>query len=704
MVPTLPQKNTMDKNWKDWLGDGSKYLLVVLVILFISMLFPKNPGFKYEFRLNQPWGYDELISEYDFPLLKTKSELEEEKAKLIEEFPPYFTISQVATEGILTKYDETFSAQIGDERLASKFEDVPSRPGIYHKEGRRILSNVLKNGVAVLNEEQEQLPSSALVYIVDGDTKTKTTKQSLLTPEKAKEMASDSLFESSLKEAYFLIKVINEAVGPNLEYDEAATKKFLDLRLADVSEGQGFIKQGTLLIRKGEPVTPTKYREISSYKSEYELRSGNSGKGWVVFIGYLFLTTMIIGMLLLYLQFHAPEVYSSFMRMLAIFIWPVIFSFLVYIIEGTGNLSSYLIPFCIAPIVINHFFNARLALFVHIVIILIASFLSSLGYEFTFLQILAGIVAIFTNLKSGTLVGFFRTMIFIFITYSIGFISLSLVGEGSFTAIEWGTLGWAFLNAILTMLAFPMVPLLEKLFGFTTKVTLDELSDMNLPLLRDLSIKAPGTLQHSMQVGNLAEAAANAIGANAQLIKVAALYHDIGKTAKPEYYIENQKGSNPHDELPHLESAKIIIEHVTEGMKMAKKAKLPMLLTDFIITHHGTTRVEYFYRQHMNENPDSDVDESVFRYPGPNPTTKEQTILMVADSLEAASKSLKNPSQEDIENLVENIIKGKMTQGQFDQSELSFEELETCKKVFKTTLGSIHHVRIQYPELKNKKS
>jgi putative nucleotidyltransferase with HDIG domain len=279
-----------------------------------------------------------------------------------------------------------------------------------------------------------------------------------------------------------------------------------------------------------------------------------------------------------------------------------------------------------------------------------------------------------------------------------GFLGLSLIQQGGLTGIEWGTCAWMFLNAFLTLLAYPLVPLLEKLFGFTTKITLSELSDMNQPLLQELSIKAPGTLQHSMQVANLSEAAARAVGADTQLVKVAALYHDVGKVAKPHFYIENQKGENPHSEITALESAKIIIEHVTEGVKMAKKNGLPQVLIDFIITHHGTTRVEYFYRNHLKEHPDEPKDDSLFRYSGPKPHTREQTIMMIADSLEAASKSLKQPSQEEINQLVENIIKSKMDQGQLEDSPLTFAELKTCKEVFKSTLASMNHIRVKYPE------
>lgn len=689
--------------WKKWMYDLPKYLLVALVIIIISLLFPNNSRFKYEYRLNQIWGYDDIIAPFDFALLKTQDEIELEKKDIASKSTPFYQLDKKKVDEAFRNFERIYIEKLDAAQKSSMYDDVVIHSDKYKEEGLQFLKNIYAKGVTELDSMHMDLPPSTLINIVDGNTKRKTTKQALFT----KEEAIASLSENSrslafkLKEADFLLSVFEESLIPNITYSKEISEKFLNSALDDIVDNRGLKVQGETIIRKGETINPEKYQELESYKAEFISRSG-AGSNTYVFIGYLILTTLIIGVLLLFLMFHSPKVYNSFFKMLAIFIWPVIFSVLVFLIEGVSDLSTYLIPFCIVPIVINHFFNARLALFVHIVIVLIASFLSSLGYEFTFLQILAGIVAIFANLKSGSLTGFFRSMIFIFLTYTIGFLGLNLIQEGGFSNIEWNTCGWAFLNAILTMLAYPLVPLLEKVFGFTTRITLTEISDMNQPLLKELSLKAPGTLQHSLQVANLSEAAAIAINADAMLVKVAALYHDIGKIKQPYFYIENQKGENLHDTISDLESAKIIIEHVTEGIKMAKKAGLPKVIINFIKTHHGTTRVEYFYRNHKNAHPDEEIDESIFTYPGPNPFTKEQTILMVADSIEAASKSLKNPTGEDIEKLVDNIIKGKIANGQFLNSPMSFEELEICKKVFKTTLGSIHHVRIQYPELGKK--
>jgi putative nucleotidyltransferase with HDIG domain len=379
-------------------------------------------------------------------------------------------------------------------------------------------------------------------------------------------------------------------------------------------------------------------------------------------------------------------------------LWLVAFSYLVYAVEQVALLSTYMIPFCIVPIVIKNFYDEQLALFTHLVVILLASFLSSLGYEFTFLQILAGIVVLLSDVDTRDWTRFFYSILYIFVVYLLGYVGLSLIQEGSYQDIDLTVLSWLAISAFMTLLAYPLIPLLERFFGFTSSISLVELSDMNRPLLRQLANKAPGTLQHSLQVANLSEEAARAIGANHLLVKVAALYHDIGKTLQPKFFIENQSNNSPHLSISDKESAEIIISHVTEGVKMAKKARLPNVLIDFILSHHGTTRVEYFYRNYLKDHPEEEVDEQDFRYPGPKPVTKEETILMLADSIEAACKSLKNPTEEALLELIDKIIAGKMAMGQLEDSELTFSELETCKTVFQQLMRSVHHVRIEYPE------
>jgi len=459
----------------------------------------------------------------------------------------------------------------------------------------------------------------------------------------------------------------------------------------------GVFKEGDVLLYSGEPISAQKAEIVNAYNKDHLPKTFFEVTDWWRFLGYLLLTSLIISIFMVYLFNHDPQVFHKPRRLIFMLFWPVLFAMLVYFIEATGNISSYIIPFCIVPIIVRSFTNSRLALFTHVVVVLIDSFLSHQGYEFTFLELLAGIVAVLLVKETRDWSEFFTSLLLILLSYCIGYFGVSLILEGDLSGLEWRNYLWFFLNVLLTLLAYPLIPLLERFFGFTTSIRLTELADLNKPMLKDLSISAPGTLQHSLQVSNLCQAAAERIGANVELVKVAALYHDMGKLKNPEVFIENQTGHNPHDTMNNFESARAIIEHVTEGVVMAEKARLPKEIVDFIRTHHGNTRVEYFYRQQLQAHPDQEFDDSLFRYPGPLPFTKEQSIMMIADSLEAAAKSLKNPTGQDIDRLVEKIVEGKLKSNQLDSSPLTFAELEECKDTFRTMLRSINHVRVEYP-------
>jgi putative nucleotidyltransferase with HDIG domain len=498
-------------------------------------------------------------------------------------------------------------------------------------------------------------------------------------------------------------------IGQKWEYDNVYTESpftaVIQIQQDSIIESTVNYQAGSLVVAKGQFITNALNQTLDQFLPTTMDNSSILSGGWIYFIGHFILTMLIIGALVLYAYKYFPQSCQSVRGVVFLIIWPVIYSIIVYFVSNSQGLNVYLIPFCITPIVVLNFYNGRLALVIHIVVILIASFLIELGYEFIFLQILAGIVTVLVMTETRFWNKFFVAILVILCTYLLAYLGLAIINSGTIIPDESQVFIWLCINALLLLLAYPFIPMLEKIFGFTSTITLAELADMNKPLLKDLSIKAPGTLQHSLQVANLSEAAAKEIGADSLLVKTAALYHDIGKTKQPEYFIENSMGSNPHEKITNFESARIIIDHVIEGEKMAKNANLPKLLIDFIATHHGTTRVEYFYRTQLKEEPGRQFDESLFRYPGPKPKTKEQTILMLADSIEAASKSLKNPTGQDIDQLIDKIIDLKLANEQLIESELSFQELEKCKTVFSSLLRSIYHIRIEYPrEQKNKKN
>ncbi len=676
----------------------AKYLIVLGVVAFISLLYPNNARFKYSFEAGQSWRYDDLAAPFDFAILKPEGEVNNEIEQLKLDFSAYYELNPDVARQQKQIFREAFQQQLEAVRDEGQFPNVLRNPERYQNFGLEFIDRLYATGVIQLAEQHREKGQQWVINVAVGNTTHQQTLQSFLTPEKIESRITDSLFNSGLREAEFLLPLLQMSYPDNVTYSPELTDKFLQEQITSVSASRGMVKQDELIVQQDGIITDEIYQKLISFRAKYEQEVASRKSHWGVFIGYFLLTSLIVGVFILYLQYHAREVFGRYRKLVFMLMWLVIYSYLVYAVELNSSLSAYMIPFCIVPIVIKIFYNDRLALFTHIVVVLLASFLSSLGYEFTFLQVLAGIVAILARIEVRDMSRFFFSMLYIFLAYALGYLGLSLIKEGALQTVDWSVYTWIFLNVFLTLLAYPLIPLLERFFGFTSAITLVELSDMNRPLLRDLSLKAPGTLQHSLQVANLSEAAASRIGADQLLVKVAALYHDIGKMLKPQFFIENQSGENPHQELSNLESAQVIIEHVTEGVQLARKNGLPKILIDFILTHHGNTRVEYFYRNEVNAHPDQAIDESLFRYPGPRPSTKEQAILMMADSLEAASKSLKNPTEQDINDLVEKIVAYKISNGQLDESNLTFQELELCKTEFKKLLKSINHVRIEYPE------
>jgi len=679
----------------------AKYLLVLFIIGFISFLFPNNAKFKYSFDQGQAWRYDDLYAPFDFAIKKSDDQLEAEYDELSGTFSPYYSMDYDLLKNKKAQFVSDFEDQLAIAKRDEQYLDVQRRPKKYKEYGLYYLIRIFNQGVVDLDATHQKEGKDYVLNILKGNENSQETLENLWSEEDAKSFLTDSLPFLPVSEPDFLLLLIENAIQPNLFYNDSLTMRLREAELAGIYEFDGRVKKGELIVPKSGIVTKDIYQRLISFREQYDREITDNKSYLGVFLGYFLLTSLIIGVFLAYLRFSNEKLFGRFSEVFFMLFWLPLYSYLVYAMETSGSMSVYMIPFCIVPIVVKIFYDERLALFTHIVVVLIASFLCSEGYEFTFLQILAGIVAVLTDFDTRDWSRFFSSMLFIFLSYAIGYLGLSLIEEGSLTSINYSVYMWIFLGVFLTLLAYPMIPLIERLFGFTSPITLVELSDMNKPLLKELSLKAPGTLQHSLQVSNLAEAAANEIGADTLLVKVGALYHDIGKALKPEYYIENQSGTNPHEQLNNFESAKIIIDHVTEGVVLAKKNRLPEILIDFIKTHHGTTRVEYFYRNQKKQFPEQTVDESVFRYAGPRPRTKEESILMMADSLEAASKSLKNPTGQDIDKLVEAIIASKITNHQLEDSTISFKELEACKRVFKQLLRSIYHVRIEYPEEKD---
>ena len=682
-------------------GSGASGLLRVLLILitvfFVALLCPRQSVSDYTFGQGEIWQYEDLVANRDIPLLKLPEELKSEEDTIRANSKPYFQfLSSVKNENIknfISRFDEEV-AKLDDRE---DFRHLKQNRDLYQNYAVEWLEYFFDKGMVSDELNSTQYP---VVNLIRGNTSNLQLLRNLPREKENIQLFKDTLRFSGLNDAEFLLPLVPDFIEANIVYSDSLSSRFLALEMESILKAKGLIKQGSTIATSGEYIGPATYRRLYSYKAFQDIQRANSLSKWAVLAGYIILLSLLMTIFWLYLVNTMPELLQGIKHLLFSLLFINAYSYLTFAVESIDGLSAYIIPFVIVPMVVRIFYSDRLALFVHLVIVIIVSLISKEGYQFTVIQLMAGIAAILSKPSARNWNAFFKSIIWIFVSYTLSYVGISLLQGGVFVRGDFQFIIWLALNALFCLLAFPLIPLLERLFGFTSDFSLVELSDLNHPLLKDMAEHASGTLQHSLQVSNLAEAAAERISANSLLVKVAALYHDIGKLKNPEYFIENQKAENPHDKMSALDSAAIIIGHVTNGIKIAQEHKLPAPIVDFIKTHHGTTRVEYFYRRFLDEQKDKEAnyDESTFRYPGPLPYTKEQAILMIADSLEAASKSLKSPDAEGIDKLVDAIVSAKLAQGQLVHAPLTFKELEECKEVFKSRLKSMNHVRIAYPK------
>lgn len=679
---------TLNKRFKQFFNIGT----IVAVALLISFLYPNNVKFKYEFHLGQAWPYQDLKAPFDFAIKKNSEEIEKDKALIMKEFWPYYFLSADLPAAKIKDFETTLGAW-GNSAQQEKLTE--SQIARMQASGRKILEEIYVTGIIQLAPEHVTANENFVINLVRGNTTSKRTVSGFYLPKQAEAALEAAFTKSGLPNE--LLPMLKSALTPNISYDPTRTETMLGEALAAISPSRGLVSQGDIIVQKGNLITQDIYEKLISFKEKYESDISSKKSSLTVYFGYLLLTGLILGAFLMYVSTYRKEILSNLNYLIFVMVWLVAFSYLTFLVEQTEVLSVYVIPYCVVPVVVRHFFTYRLAFFTHVVVVLIAGFLTAEGHQFLFTQIVAGVVAVLAVADARDWSRFFMSVLFILLAYSLSYVGMSLIEEGSFRGIQWREFGWLGFNGLLTLLAFPLIPLAERVFGFTSSISLVELADVNRPVLRDLAMRAPGTFQHSLQVGNLAEAAANEVGADPLQLRVGALYHDIGKMSKPEFFIENQSGSNPHEGLNRIESAKIIIQHVPDGEKMAKKAGLPNLIIRFITTHHGTTKTDFFYKNYLLENPGVEVDSELFTYPGPLPQSKEEAILMLADSVEATSRSLKDPTGNDIDKLVDKVFKIKIEQNQLIESKLTLGDLQKCREVFCKMLRSIYHIRIEYP-------
>lgn len=679
-----------------------RYLVAIATIFGISLLFPNHQKFNYTFEVGEQWKNQDIYAPFDFAILKEQEEINRELDSLKATLVPCYERDDLILAQKLKIVTKRFNDKLESVSTDDAFEDVTINAQKYLNTVKNILTEIYDKGIIETNIDFGSNTPDDELLIAEGKKRVTHFKSDFETSETAYEYLTNELINSDLKTPRFFLSIVQaepSLVVPNIIFNKKLTNEFHQNSLTEYTTGRGIVREGERIISHREIVTEKTYQKLYSLKKVYAKKKIEDNTVMWVRVGYFILTSLVVLLFIFFLRRHAPEVVKSYKQLSFMMMWLLVFTYLVYWVESTQLISLYIIPFCVVPIVVKNFYDDIIALFIYIAVILLASLLSSLGFEFIFVQLLVGGIVVIANVKTRYWSKFFFSMAYLLITYLVVFIGLSMLKQGTWEIDNWETCGWFFGNVFLTLLSYPLVPLFERLFGFTSDITLDELSNLDQPLLKELSMKAPGTLQHSLQVGHLSEAAANEIGANALLVKIAALYHDIGKINNPTFFIENQQRDiNPHDNLSPFDSARVIINHVSDGLQLAKKYGLPKIISEFIATHHGTTRVEYFYQKAIQDNPEMTIDPEIFRYPGPIPTKREHIIMMLADSIEAASKALVNPTEEAIEQLVEKITKGKMKQHQFHNSKLTFEELEKVKAVFKRVLKSIYHNRIAYPD------
>jgi len=666
-----------------------KSILILSSSLLILYLFPIGGQFKYEFQKGRAWQYPSYYAPFDFSILKSEQEVKADQEAALSSLKPYLRSDIKIKELVFTRYQDEFSRFFSSINNPMVFDSV-------YKFGESILKKIYENGV---------LPPN---YIHQGNEEILLIQDNVEIPLNVKELfKSDSLFESLSKwfeesnyDAYFesFNDFFFELITPNVALDLVFYQNTVDQTLQNISLSRGVVASGELIIAEGEMVDESHFETLSSLRKEFSMLENDDQSSIWVLIGYSILIILTFSLLLLFLYKYRFSIYENNRKLTFIFFNIVFVVFVTTVLIGYNTALIFATPLCILPLIIKAFFDARLGLFAHVLTVLLIGFIVPNSFEFVFLQIVAGIVTIQSIDQLYRRANLFISVGQIVLVYLIAYIAFTIIQEGTFLKIDVLTIGLFLLNGLLMLFVQPLIYIYEKLFGLVSDVSLLELSDTNSKLLKELSDQAPGTFHHSLQVANLAEAAANEIGANTLLVRVGALYHDIGKLKQPKYFSENQIApDSPHDSLTPKQSAKIIIDHVLDGILIAQKNKLPDRVIDFIRTHHGTSSVYYFYKKQLEFDPEGTNIED-FQYPGPRPFSKETAILMMADAVEAASKSLKAPDIGQLDLFIEKIISGKMEEGQFNASNITLAEIETVKKVLLRKLINVYQLRIEYPE------
>ena len=672
-------------SYKDLVYKCLVYLAAVVLIVFFM---PSDGKFNYQYDKGKPWRYGQLVAAFDFPIYKDAQLVKQEEDSVLKYFQPYYELDQAVADSQIARFHSDIS----------KMLKVPN--SLYINYIDRMLRDIYSAGVISGTDESEMAKRKISgIQVVEMNVASERSLKEVYTVKGAYEhlMNADTLHYSR---AVLQQCNLNEYITSNLVYDKEKSEVARNELLGSISVAKGVVLREEKIVDRGEIVTDVIYNKLLSYEKESLKRSDSSNQQLLIWLGQFLFVGILMGAFFIYLELFRRDYFADKRSLLLLISLISFFPIVTSLMMEYNILSVYILPFAVLPIIVRVFMDSRTAFMAHVITIFISSIVLRYPYDFLILQLVAGLAAINSLRELSQRSQLFRTAFFITLVYCVFYFSYELITENDLSKINIPMYFNFLINGILLLFTYPLLFVLEKTFGFTSNVTLVELSNINNPLLRQLSEVAPGTFQHTMQVANLAAEAANKIGAKSQLVRTGALYHDIGKMGNPVFFTENQNGVNPHKNLSYEQSAQIVINHVTYGLKLADKYNLPKCIRDFIVTHHGAGKTKYFYISYKNEHPGEEVDESIFSYPGPNPSTPEQAILMMADSVEAASHSLSAYTEENINSLVDKIIDSQLADGFFNDCPITFKDVVTIKSLFKEKLKAVYHTRISYPELK----
>ena len=666
-----------------------KVLVFVVAIVLVCWLMPRTGKFKYEYQLSKPWQHETLYAPFDFPIYKDYETLSAETEAARAKVKPIFVFND----------DEMVASR---NRLLANFEEKWDASSHFDHDLNldcllKVYDTIEGQGIVAYDNATSNLEPTSEVSVIRNKVM-RTVRYGELYPMNEATEAVTSMLEQKggQYDRKLLSELLNGALRQNVFYNVDLTKKELDKAVSAVPLTYGMVQQDELIVSEGTLVDAHTYNVLNSLQREYASRSMSSDESLRVLLSQIFLVTLVFALMGLYGNKLHKKVFSQMRNIVLLLTLMLLIIIPTYILVKFAPGLIYMMPVCLLAIMVGSFFNLRLAFSTQVFAVMLISLAVPNPFQFMFLQLVATVLTVFSMSNTRAHHRFIQAALYVFVGYLLVYLAFTFL---STSEINWMVVLLLLLNALFTLLAQPLILMFERIFGITTSLSLMELSNTNTPLLRELAATAPGTFQHSIQVANLCEEVLYEIGGDTLLARTGALYHDIGKMRNPMYFTENQHGAySPHNDLSNMESAEIIISHVTDGIEMAHKAHVPERIIDFIRTHHGTRRTDYFYINEQKAHPDEEIDPTPFTYHGPAPFSRETAVLMMADSIEAASHSLKDPDEKKISDLVDNIINKQMEAGQFLNTDLTLHDIETCRKVLKKKLMNIYHVRIAYPE------